>query len=260
MPRSSRWTAANLTAKGFQLELAGAQVPAPTVKAPSAARQQGGRAAQRHGKAWEDQLEHACRRYLEQGQADVERVQAPYRVLPGGRERGSFRAILLAGPVDFRGWIANPGRGVAFDAKSTTNKTSFNLGAVEPHQARHLLRAHRTGALAGLALLFQGGGPGGSDEAFWLPAVPGGEAALALPATWCSLAADPRRELWKQARAQLLKLGREPQEAERRQIGAPELPGVRRDQLRAAGLRIPLGWDGADWLQVALRADAGGAT
>jgi hypothetical protein len=263
MGRAFRWTSADLAAvqaRGYQLELGGTSArPAPAAAvAPSAARSERGRAAQRHGRDWEDLLEEACRRYLEQGLADVERVQAPYRILPGGREGGVFRAVLQPGPVDFRGWVAGPpARGVAFDAKSSTNKTSFGLGAVETHQARHLLRAHRTGAMAGVALLFQGGGPGGADEAFWIPALPTGDAALTVPAGWCTLASDPRRELWAQARAALKKLGREPGEAERRQIGAPEVPVVRRDRLRAAGLAIPLGWGGADWLPVALQCAAG---
>lgn len=93
------------------------------------------RRAKKQGNAFEDTLDDLHALYAQRGEAVVVRSPAPIRILAyeqGGVVRGRLEGI---GPVDYTGLVA--GRGVAFDAKSTTAET-WRLDALEVHQAAFL--------------------------------------------------------------------------------------------------------------------------
>jgi penicillin-binding protein-related factor A (putative recombinase) len=276
MARAFRWTSADLAAvqaRGYQLELAGAslqtqaaQAPSAGCSAPSAALRGGALSSDlaHRGEDWEERLRLIHELYRQRGQARIEKLPTPIRRLRGGPGgKGSTFLACYESPAgaDFLG-VVGGGRGVVLEAKRTDAKVSWPLGKVEPQQARHLLDVSALGGLAGVLLYWQQ-----HDAATWLPArpAPGSLEAQALPMDWCERCASEKRSLPEQLRK---RLQRDLTDVERATLGVPEIPVVRFDRLRAAGLVVPWilgrGKKGVvqipDWLPVALRCVGGGGT
>lgn len=91
------------------------------------------------GRAFEELIEHANEWYNKRGIAAIQKIPTEWVVIRRGAE------IVRAFPkrkstVDYIGLYYN--RPIAFDAKSTQNKTRFPLDNIEPHQ-REFLRTWR---------------------------------------------------------------------------------------------------------------------
>jgi recombination protein U len=90
-------------------------------------------------------IEYANQQYLAKNIAQVQKVATPWKVVRKGSK------IVSAFPekkstVDFIG--VYKGRAVAFDAKSTENKTRIPLGNFEEHQLQFLINHLRLGGTA----------------------------------------------------------------------------------------------------------------
>ena len=103
------------------------------------------------GKVLENLIIASNRQYKLKKIAAIQKVEQPVRVSkkhPGGKVTGQ----LLQSTVDFIGHYR--GRGVAFDAKETQNKTSFPLSNLEQHQYNFLEDYHDSGGMAFLVISF----------------------------------------------------------------------------------------------------------
>ena len=96
------------------------------------------------GMAFEELVEYSNRQYAEKGWASIQKVATPWKVVRRGKQ------IVSAFPekkstVDFVG-VAN-GRAIAFDAKSTRERTRFPLANIEQHQMDFLERFQDQGGI-----------------------------------------------------------------------------------------------------------------
>jgi hypothetical protein len=108
----------------------------------------GGRKSQGDGKAFESLIVASVR---DREGSVMELVQIP----SGAQWIGKGVHIPKPSPFDFAGVAYGSGRAVAFDAKVVGEKSASALDAtnvkiVKPHQAAHLSRMARAGAIAGL--------------------------------------------------------------------------------------------------------------
>ena len=97
------------------------------------------------GMGLETLIEHANEQYQAQGLAIIQKIATPWKVIRRGSQ------IVSAFPekkstVDFIGTYR--GRPIAFDAKSTQNKTRIPLSNFEDHQIKFLLQWLRYGGAA----------------------------------------------------------------------------------------------------------------
>lgn len=97
------------------------------------------------GRAFEMAVEVSNAYYQKKGWAVIQKVPTPWTVQRRGKQ------IISAFPekkstVDFVG-VAN-GLAIAFDAKSTKNRTNFPLQNIEQHQMMFLQRFHEQGGRA----------------------------------------------------------------------------------------------------------------
>lgn len=103
------------------------------------------------GLAFEMLIEHANRQYQHKGRAIIQKVPVSWKVIRRGDR------IVSAYPekkstVDFIG-VAH-GRPIAFDAKSTRERTRFPLNNLENHQYEFLQQWRNQGGIAFLLLEF----------------------------------------------------------------------------------------------------------
>lgn len=103
------------------------------------------------GMAFQKTVDYACQQYESKGWAVFHEVPTSWKVIRQGRR------IVEAFPekksiVDFLG-IAD-GRGLAFDAKTTRERTRFPLANVEEHQVQFLRKYHDQGGIAFLIVEF----------------------------------------------------------------------------------------------------------
>lgn len=103
------------------------------------------------GQSFENVIEQSNTQYRAKGWAVMQKVATPWKILRKGAQ------IVSAFPekkstVDFVG-VAN-GKPIAFDAKSTQNRTSFPLANVEEHQMLFLQNFHNHGGKAFFLLQF----------------------------------------------------------------------------------------------------------
>jgi recombination protein U len=94
------------------------------------------------GAGLETLIEHANEQYQAQGLAIIQKIATPWKVIRRGNQ------IVSAFPekkstVDFIGTYR--GRPIAFDGKSTQNKTRIPLSNFEEHQIKFLLQWLRDG-------------------------------------------------------------------------------------------------------------------
>jgi recombination protein U len=98
------------------------------------------------GRGFEELILFACQQYKAQRLAMIEKIHTPWTVIRAGKE------IVSAYPkekstVDFAGVIAG-GRAIAFEAKSTENKTSFPFKNIGQEQFEYLDDFHYSGGIA----------------------------------------------------------------------------------------------------------------
>lgn len=103
------------------------------------------------GQSFENLIEHSNNQYRAKKWAIMQKVATPWKILRKGPQ------IVSAFPekkstVDFVG-VAN-GKAIAFDAKSTQNRTSFPLSNVEEHQMLFLQNFHNHGGKAFFLIQF----------------------------------------------------------------------------------------------------------
>lgn len=98
------------------------------------------------GKSLEVLIESANNYYDKAGQALIQKIATPTKVIRSGAQIVSAFHERKS-TVDFSGIIAN-GYPVAFDAKQTMNKTLLRLGMIEPHQLEYMIKFHGLGGIA----------------------------------------------------------------------------------------------------------------
>jgi recombination protein U len=107
----------------------------------------------KRGKPLENAIEYTNNIYKNKGVALVDKVPTPWNVSYNRKTGKVFKAFpQKKGTVDFIG--ISHGRGVAFDAKSTNNSTSFPLGNIEDHQIKYLLNHKDQGGIAFIIVEF----------------------------------------------------------------------------------------------------------
>jgi recombination protein U len=87
------------------------------------------------GRGFEEQIIASCKHYRQEGAAVIQKIATPWTVIrKGSRIVNAFPS----GPstVDFCGDFK--GRSIAFEAKSTKNRTNIPLGLFESHQMAFL--------------------------------------------------------------------------------------------------------------------------
>lgn len=105
------------------------------------------------GMAFENLVEMTNKQYFNQGAAVIQKIATPVKVTKidrAGRIRDGWYE--KKSTVDFIG-TAN-GRGIAFDAKSTQERTRFNLDNVSDHQVTFLKKYHDQGGISFLLVQF----------------------------------------------------------------------------------------------------------
>lgn len=90
----------------------------------------------KNGQALENTIEYTNNLYRSKGKALIHKEPTPWNVSYNPRKRINVAFPEKKGTVDFKG--VSEGRPIAFDAKSTKNKTSFPLKNVQDHQIKYL--------------------------------------------------------------------------------------------------------------------------
>ena len=117
----------------------------------------------KRGMALENMIEYTNNIYKLKGVALVDKVPTPWNVHYDKRSGRVVRAFpQKKGTVDFVG-ISN-GRSIAFDAKSTKERTRFPLSNVEQHQVEYLLNHQKQGGISFLIIFFEK-----HNEAYFMP-------------------------------------------------------------------------------------------
>lgn len=88
------------------------------------------------GQAFEHLIEATNKQYHRKGRATIQKVPVPWKVFYDRKTKRSRAIPEKKSTVDFIG-IAN-GRAIAFDAKSTRERTRFPLANIEDHQFQFL--------------------------------------------------------------------------------------------------------------------------
>ncbi|WP_342512280.1 Holliday junction resolvase RecU [Sporosarcina sp. FSL K6-1522] len=115
------------------------------------------------GAVLERLIDMTNKQYRNKGVADVRKVPTPVQIT--GNNRGRVTGYTMKGEwVDYVGIRNGMGRAIAFDAKETSNKTSFPLDNISEHQYEMLKSWHQKGAQAFLLVSFTK-----LDEIYLLP-------------------------------------------------------------------------------------------
>ncbi len=97
-------------------------------------------------------IDHTNKIYKMKGWAIVDEVPIPITITEdNGRYIKGFKKSKST--VDYVG--ISHGKGIAFDAKSTKNKTSFPLSNVHEHQVEYLIKFHDQGGKAFFLIEFE---------------------------------------------------------------------------------------------------------
>lgn len=103
------------------------------------------------GQPFERIIEATNKQYFQKGKATIQKIATPWKVIRRGKQ------IVSAFPekkstVDFIG--VYDGRGIAFDAKSTSVETRFDLSNVGDHQFRFLKNWKENGGISFILVEF----------------------------------------------------------------------------------------------------------
>lgn len=88
------------------------------------------------GQAFEHLIEATNKQYYRNGMATIQKVPVPWKVFYDRKTKRSRAIPVKKSTVDFIGIV--DGRGIAFDAKSTRERTRFPLTNIEDHQFQFL--------------------------------------------------------------------------------------------------------------------------
>jgi recombination protein U len=103
------------------------------------------------GMAFENLINLANEFYKRNNIAIIDKIATPMKVIR--RSKGNYRSEIVSAffekksTVDYGGMILG-GRSLAFEAKSTQNKTLFRIDMLEQHQKEFLLRQSEMGGIA----------------------------------------------------------------------------------------------------------------
>lgn len=112
-----------------------------------------GHYARNQGEILENMIEGTNEMYKRKGWAVVDKVPTPWSVKYDKYKGKAISAYPQEkSTVDFVG--ISHGRGIAFDAKSTTNKTSFPMKNIKPHQVEYLKQFQDQGGIAFMIIDF----------------------------------------------------------------------------------------------------------
>lgn len=101
----------------------------------------------KRGQELERLIERSNEIYRNRGMALVYKIPTPWNIYYNKKTGQVFKAFPAEkSTVDFIG--ISHGRGIAFDAKSTNNRTSFPLNNIKPHQIEYLKRFREQGGEA----------------------------------------------------------------------------------------------------------------
>lgn len=98
------------------------------------------------GQSFERLIEATNNQYYHKGQATIQKVPVPWKVFYDRKTKRSKAIPEKKSTVDFVG-VFN-GRAIAFDAKSTLERTRFPLSNVEEHQVNFLTKWQQNGGIA----------------------------------------------------------------------------------------------------------------
>lgn len=104
------------------------------------------------GMPFENLISMANLQYERQNIAVINKRPTPVKVVATSKGKITKAVYDLKSTVDFDGCYQ--GRAIYFEAKSTTNKTSFPLNMIQPHQIAHLEKTDACGALCFLLVEF----------------------------------------------------------------------------------------------------------
>jgi len=105
------------------------------------------------GQSFEKLIEAANRQYFHKGQATIQKVPVPWKVFYDRKTKRSRAIPEKKSTVDFIG-VADA-RAIAFDAKSTRERTRFPLENIPEHQFRFLKRWQDNGGIAFILVHFE---------------------------------------------------------------------------------------------------------
>jgi len=111
------------------------------------------------GKTLEKRINGVNLKYRSLGVAVIYNLPLPVAVTSSG-------PIPISTPTDYIGCILG-GRGLAFDAKETTSKTSFPLANIHDHQINFLSLFEKVGGMGGFLIWFK---EIDDNEAYFVPA------------------------------------------------------------------------------------------
>lgn len=115
------------------------------------------------GQDLEDMIEQTNQQYLRQGQALVQKIATPVKVLSINKRTGKVTGFYeKKSTVDYIG--IHKGIPIAFDAKETKVETRFDLKNVKDHQYLHLASWTANGGIGFLIVWFSS-----LDEFYYLP-------------------------------------------------------------------------------------------
>lgn len=106
------------------------------------------------GRFFESSIELACKRYKEDGIANIEKTPEPFRVLEKNHKNGTFRGRFIANAQpDFKGTLVG-GTSIVFEAKYTSTNT-IRAAVITEAQAKSLEEHYKLGAIAGVCVGIQ---------------------------------------------------------------------------------------------------------
>lgn len=113
------------------------------------------------GAVLERLIDMTNKQYRNNGVADIRKIPTPVQIT--GNNKGRISGFVTKGEwVDYSG--IHDGRAILFDAKETSNRTSFPLNNITDHQYELLKSWHEKGAQAFLLVSFAK-----HDEVYQLP-------------------------------------------------------------------------------------------
>ena len=118
-------------------------------------RSQAGRASQARGKSWESVVEDALTLLQRSGVCAWWRTPETLKRTRPGPQPGSWICYPSGeGPPDYV--VCHRGRGIALEAKQTTDPVKLSLGLIKKHQADQLDAWRRAGGASGILLHIAG--------------------------------------------------------------------------------------------------------
>lgn len=107
----------------------------------------------KRGMALENMVELSNKTYKNKGMALIDKVPTPWVVNRNKRTGKVFNAFpQKKGTVDFVG--VSHGRSIAFEAKSTKQRTRFDLSNIQQHQVDYLLKHQDQGGISFFIIRF----------------------------------------------------------------------------------------------------------